>query len=74
MKDIKAVTQDKALAFYERFYAPNNAVLVIAGSHRADRDAGADRAPYGGIAPAPRRRPPIACSPSAPRPRRCAPR
>ncbi|HXU01847.1 MAG TPA: pitrilysin family protein [Polyangia bacterium] len=31
MKDIKAVTQEKALAFYRRFYAPNNAVLVIAG-------------------------------------------
>ena len=26
MKDIKAVTRDKALAFYRRFYAPNNAV------------------------------------------------
>jgi zinc protease len=32
MKDIKAVTQEKALAFYKRFYAPNNAVLVIAGN------------------------------------------
>jgi zinc protease len=31
MKDIKAITQDKALAFYRRFYAPNNAVVVIAG-------------------------------------------
>ena len=26
MKDIKAITQEKALAFYQRFYAPNNAV------------------------------------------------
>jgi zinc protease len=32
MKDIKAITHDKALAFYRRFYAPNNAVLVIAGN------------------------------------------
>src|SRR6185503_10120612 len=32
MKDIKAITQDKALTFYRRFYAPNNAVLVIAGN------------------------------------------
>ena len=32
MKDIKAVTHEKAVAFYKRFYAPNNAVLVIAGN------------------------------------------
>jgi zinc protease len=32
MKDIKAVTQDKAVAFYKRFYAPSNAVLIIAGN------------------------------------------
>jgi zinc protease len=32
MKDIKAITHDKAVAFYRRFYAPNNAVLVIAGN------------------------------------------
>jgi zinc protease len=32
MKDIKAITQEKALAFYKRWYAPNNAVLVIAGN------------------------------------------
>jgi zinc protease len=31
MKDIKAVTREKAVAFYRRFYAPNNAVVVIAG-------------------------------------------
>ena len=32
MKDIKAITQEKAVAFYKRFYAPNNAVLIIAGN------------------------------------------
>jgi zinc protease len=32
MKDIKAITQQKALAFYKRFYAPNNAVLIVAGN------------------------------------------
>src|SRR6185436_13879044 len=31
MKDIKAVTRDKAIAFYRQHYAPNNAVIVVAG-------------------------------------------
>lgn len=31
MKDIKAVTQAKAVEFYRRFYAPNNAVVVLTG-------------------------------------------
>jgi zinc protease len=31
MKDIKAVTPEKAVAFYRRFYAPGNAVVVVAG-------------------------------------------
>ncbi|HEV3030581.1 MAG TPA: pitrilysin family protein [Polyangia bacterium] len=31
MKDIKAVTPEKAVAFYRRFYAPDNAVVIIAG-------------------------------------------
>jgi zinc protease len=32
MKDIKAVTQEKALAFYRRYYTPGNAVVIIAGN------------------------------------------
>ena len=31
MKDIKAFTQDRAVAFYRKYYAPNNAVIVAAG-------------------------------------------
>jgi zinc protease len=31
MKDIEAVTPDKALRFYRTFYAPNNAVIIVAG-------------------------------------------
>jgi zinc protease len=31
MKDIEAVTPEKAMRFYRTFYAPNNAVLVVAG-------------------------------------------
>ncbi len=29
--EIKALNKDSALAFYDRFYTPNNAVLVVAG-------------------------------------------
>jgi zinc protease len=32
MKDIKAITQEKAVAFYRRYYAPNNAVVIVAGN------------------------------------------
>jgi zinc protease len=32
MKDIKAITQEKAAAFYKRFYSPNNAVLIVTGN------------------------------------------
>jgi zinc protease len=53
MKDIKAFTQDKAVAFYRRFYAPNNAVLVIAGKVDADAALEAVTAAYGAIPPAP---------------------
>jgi zinc protease len=51
MKDIKAVTDKKALAFYSKFYAPNNAVVVIAGkiAERAALDAIV--AAYGGLSP-----------------------
>jgi zinc protease len=49
MKDIKAITPDKAVAFYRRFYAPNNAVVVITG--RFDEQAARDlvAAAYGAI-------------------------
>ncbi len=31
MKDIKAFTQERAVSFYRKYYAPNNAVIVVAG-------------------------------------------
>src|SRR6185437_6542007 len=31
MKDIKSITRERAVAFYRKYYAPNNAVLVVAG-------------------------------------------
>ncbi len=30
-KEVEALTKEDALEFYERFYAPNNAILVVAG-------------------------------------------
>jgi zinc protease len=35
MQDIQAVTKDKATHFYRTFYAPNNAVVVVAGRFEA---------------------------------------
>jgi zinc protease len=37
MVDIKAVTRDKATNFYRTYYAPNNAVLVVAGRFDSDQ-------------------------------------
>jgi zinc protease len=51
MKDIKAVTPDKAIAFYRRFYAPNNAVLVIAGKIEEAAALDAVARGYGGLSP-----------------------
>jgi zinc protease len=59
--EIEQLNRDDALAFYKRFYTPNNAVLVVAG----DVDAGEVKAlaeeTYGKVAPtteiAPRKRP-----------------
>jgi zinc protease len=31
MQDIKSVTKEKAIAFYRRHYAPNRAIIVVAG-------------------------------------------
>ena len=40
--EIEKLNREDALAFYKRFYTPNNAVLVVAGdvTHRRDQDAG----------------------------------
>ena len=36
MQDIQAVTKDKATHFYRTYYAPNNAVVVVAGRFEAE--------------------------------------
>jgi len=59
--EIEALTQDDALAFYRRFYTPNNAIVVIAGDVTPDEVKADAEATYGKVAPraeiGPRHRP-----------------
>ncbi len=59
--EIETLTRDDALAFYRRFYAPNNAVVVIAGDVTPDEVKADAETTYGKVAPraeiGPRRRP-----------------
>jgi zinc protease len=59
--EIEALTRDDALAFYRRFYTPNNAVVVIAGDVTPDGVRADAEATYGAVTPraeiGPRRRP-----------------
>jgi zinc protease len=51
MKDIKAMTQERAVAFYRKYYAPNNAVVVVAGKFDEAPVLQAIGAAYGAIPP-----------------------
>jgi zinc protease len=59
--EIEKLNREDALAFYRRFYTPNNAVLVVAGDVTADEVKAMAEATYGKVAKileiAPRRRP-----------------
>ncbi len=59
--EIEKLTRDDALAFYRRFYTPNNAIVVIAGDVTADEVKADAEATYGKISPraqiGPRHRP-----------------
>jgi zinc protease len=59
--EIESLDRDDALAFYRRFYTPNNAVVVVAGDVTADEVKADAEETYGKIAQradvAPRRRP-----------------
>ena len=59
--EIEKLNRDDALAFYKRFYTPNNAVLVVAGDVTADEVKALAEETYGKVAPAteigPRKRP-----------------
>jgi zinc protease len=49
--EIEKLGRDDALAFYKRFYAPNNALLVVAGDVEPDEVKRFAEATYGKIAP-----------------------
>ncbi len=51
MKDIRAVTPDKALRFYGAYYAPNNAIVVAAGKLDEAATLGNIVTHYGGLTP-----------------------
>ncbi len=59
--EIEKLNRDDALAFYRRFYTPNNAILVIAGDVGPDEVKELAEATYGKVAPVaeigPRQRP-----------------
>jgi len=53
MKDIRAITQDKAVAFYRKFYAPNNAIVIVTGQLDPSVALDAVSAAYAAIPAAP---------------------
>ena len=59
--EIEKLNREDALAFYRRFYTPNNAVLVVAGDVAADEVKKLAQATYGKVVPrakiTPRQRP-----------------
>ena len=63
--EIESLGRDDALAFYRRFYTPNNAIVVIAGDVTPEEVKADAEETYGKIAPraeiAPRRRPASRC-------------
>lgn len=48
--EIKALNKDAAIAFYDRFYTPNNAVLVVAGDVEASDVEAIAKETYGQVA------------------------
>ena len=48
--EIEKLNREEALAFYRRFYTPNNAVLVVAGDVTADEIKTLAEATYGKVA------------------------
>jgi zinc protease len=59
--EMEALSREDALAYYQRFYAPNNAILIVAGDVTPDEVRAMAEAHYGPLAPSdgivPRTRP-----------------
>lgn len=51
--EIRNLNREDAMAFYKRFYAPNNAILVVAGDVEPAEVVALARKHYGGMAPDP---------------------
>src|SRR5499433_2614456 len=51
--EIEKLSREDALAFYRRFYAPNNAILVVAGDVTVDEVKKLATATYGALKPNP---------------------
>jgi zinc protease len=67
MHEIEGLNREDALAYYSRFYTPENAILVVAGDVTPDEVKEAAQATYGRI---PRRgEPPVRRRPQEPDPR-----
>jgi zinc protease len=49
--EIEKLNREEALAFYRRFYTPNNAVVVVAGDVTAEETKALAEATYGKVAP-----------------------
>src|SRR5262249_17376692 len=66
-KESEKLSREDALAFYRRFYAPNNAILVIAGDVPVDDVRPMVEASFGKVAPQPST-PPRRIRPQEPEP------
>lgn len=58
MHEIETLGRDEALAYYQRFYTPENAILVVAGDVEPEEVKRLAEGTYGQIAP--RAKPPVA--------------
>ena len=73
MHEMAKLSREDALAFYKRFYAPNNAIVVVAGDVTVDEVKALAEATYGALEAQPRHQgapAPAGAAASRPAPRR----